>query len=268
MNNVEMNNNSNPVQLKEKKKMNKLVHVIILILGVLVCYFVGYFVGMNLNKQEKDTNNDVEVKDEQEGIQEEDDEVIDGDDFVDDEEFVEEEEIEEDDYEEPKWASKIGVNFVSSRNKEEQKVIEIALELYDYGSSALWCEKFNYGKSTSNGYEVKNFQDVNSMFTKDNLVDSLHGDDDFESFEKQMEISKKNGKYYMSHQCDRGGDTYHLGSIFELVSFDDKEIKMLMTSIYYDDELDDENFVTVEKYDFIVQKEDGKWKIAKMTLPA
>lgn len=256
-----VNIDNNIEDTKIKSKMRKLICLAILVLIALVCYFIGYFVGTNLNKNDKENDKKVVEKDEQgESLEDE---------FIEEEFDVEETEEEEFDEDEmPKWALNIGVNFVSSKNKEEQEAIKIAMELYHYGYSALMCDEFEYGKYTSNGFLVSNFKEVNSMFTKNNLVDSLPGGDNFVSFAETMGMVEKNGKNYVAHQCDRGSHRYYMGTIVELVSFDDNEIKMEAISIYYDDELENDNFVTVETYDFIVQYEDNKWKIAKMTLPA
>ena len=245
--------------VKNNGSKKKIILIILVVIGLIGCYLVGYIIGTNLGKEKKDDKkNNTDIKEETKLDEELVDENLDE---TDEEDQLLDEEFDESEEDECYCEDGLGVVFVAGKTKEEKAAIKIAEELYEYGSSALLCGEFDYGKNTSNGFIVNNFEQVNNKFTKDSQVDSLAGGNNFKSFKEEMGVTVKDGKYYMSHQCDRGGNFYNKATIVELISYNDNEIKMQASSIYIDEE------VELEKYDFIIRKENNEWKIAKMTSP-
>lgn len=152
----------------------------------------------------------------------------------------------------------------------DAEALKLGNEKWEYAFSASWCEKYNYDDSDQyeGGVAITNFDEVNSHFSSDNIMDNRKSFKDGET----ENFNVKDGKYYDPSGCGRGSLITYSYTDLKLVSKTNTEIKFTATSTYCDpmrvnrgEKCSTKESVKV--HDFIIKMENGEWKIARFTLP-
>ena len=163
-----------------------------------------------------------------------------------------------------------------TRSKEVDDSVALALgyELYEYAKDALFCRNYQYGEMYSNdfGREVLNYKEIASKFSSNHKVkwtdssDYKKLDDGFVNIE---------GKYYSKTECARGSNISFVSDELKITNIESDKIEFRVLATYCDDNIDQDWIYSSNKdcikrtktYDFIIVKEDNKWKIDTFTNP-
>ena len=154
----------------------------------------------------------------------------------------------------------------------DKESYNIGNNLYNYGINVLWCLEYKYSDEyvENLGYEILNFEEVKNKFTDDNLVQHSINQE-FTTFD--YEIVKHENKYYDISQCGRGADQSYKSTSLNLKQKGNEIIIFDAVSQYcveglaypYDEsECTDTKSIT---HEFIIEKNNGQWKISYMTNP-
>lgn len=151
------------------------------------------------------------------------------------------------------------VNLRSTFNEtpkiSNQQAMEIGEEMYTNAYESYWGS-LEDGTEIINGSDNIDYINITNM----NTIKEKYTDKGFNQFLIANQIKQKDGKYYRPYG-DRGSDFTYQGH--ELVVNKITENKIEMTSIEKYNEPQNQT----RKYEFVIMKENGKWKIDEFTLP-
>lgn len=150
----------------------------------------------------------------------------------------------------------------------DEEAYSIGKNLHDYGTSAAFGSEYKIVSGQNLKCEITNYEEVSSKFTKNNLVSSVVNEDVFRRFDYMLE--KENGKYYGACTPGRGSSQTYISTKLQLVKKEENRIVFDAVSSYCvngDNISGNCNGEQYKTYEFIIEKENNEWKIAKVTIP-
>ena len=133
---------------------------------------------------------------------------------------------------------------------------------FDENNNAYEIDQFNAG-----GLDIYNLIDVDyirGILTKT-------GFDNYYNKNKSLIVESKGNYYHLSG--NRGANISYYKSEFEIVDINDSYVKYKVHNYYVNDYVElgksyyEENELNVVTYDFVLEKEDGIWKVSQFTMP-
>ena len=257
---IEVEQKENNVNNEEsiKRKSRNIIVISIILLAVIGCSLFVYF-SKEESVKSTDSNKQGEVSEETN----KDDSNIDLDN--EDDELDEDAEIEVSEDE----------MLPSVYNKEltEKEGLEVAKYLYDKGIGTWTCgfdldlEHYIEGPDGYELYLVTNWEKLRQNFTSNAQIFKQIGKDN--SYSVDELVVEKDGKYY-SEDCGIGTNIYYRETTLKFISHNDETMKFKANSAYCEDdsELPDDNCKTyIKENDFILEYENGRWRISSLVYP-
>jgi len=233
------NNQLNYESILPKRKNNVVFSVIVVILVIAVAAVCIFVYGKNIGLNDNENKNDNEIV-ENNNANEKDDTLISESRVNELEEAIK------------------GLDFSYLEYEGTGETVDLGVLLWKYSFATGWCKLFEYD---DNQYII-NYEDVRSNYTNDYRFVLFGTEYDFNM---NGVIEEIDGEYYDHSVCSRVGNLLYQGSKLEVKSESNNQIIYTVVSTYAADF--DSKEMTTEEDDFIIEKEDGEWKVKYFVLP-
>lgn len=141
----------------------------------------------------------------------------------------------------------------------EQEALSIGQGLYE---KAVDCYMMNIKREEGSAdyLRITNQEDIND-------IKLILTDNAFKKYTEYYGIEDRNGVYYIANAGKGSDQTYVGNDRLTMNKIEDERITFTVTVDYSDDSLAGTEQTKTEDYEFIVVKEDGKWKVESFTMP-